>query len=89
MAVTQNAGGITVTGEDVEVFRLMVGVRGVATELVTGMKPTRGFSSIKFAEQYGIKARSKKAALEGLVDLLKKVDPGWEPKGTVAKALAK
>lgn len=88
MAITQNAGGTMVTGEDIDVLRFMMGLRAVAMEVATGMKPTRGFSALAFAAEYGVKARTKKAALEGLVEVMKKADPEWEPKGTVARALA-
>lgn len=86
MAVEQNAGGIVVTGEHIEIFRLLAGMRGVAMD-IRGLKPTRGFSSLKFAAEYGVKAKSKRAALEGLVEVMKTVDPEWEPTGTILKAL--
>lgn len=88
MAVTQNAGGTVVTGEHIDMFRFIAAMRGIAMD-VWGIKPTRGFSSIKMAAQYGVKARTKRQALEGMVTLMQEANPEWKPTGTIKKALDK
>lgn len=87
MAVETSAAGTVVTGEHINVLRFIMAMRGIASDM-RGLKPTRGFSSIKIAEEYGIKARTKRQALEGMVELMAEIDPEWEPTGTIKSALS-
>lgn len=87
MAIETTSAGTVITGNSVQVFRFIAAMRGMAMD-IRGLKPTRGFSSIKVAAQYGVKARTKKQALEGMVELMKQADPTWEPTGSIAEALS-
>lgn len=86
MAVEVTASGTVVTGEHVDMFRFLAAMRGMALD-IRGIKPTRGFSSVKMAAQYGVKARTKKQALEGMVALMQEANPGWEPTGSIKSVL--
>lgn len=86
MAIETTSAGTVVTGEHIHVLRFIMAMRGIAMD-IRGLKPTRGFSSIKIAEEYGVKARTKKQALEGMVELMAEIDPEWKPTGTIASAL--
>lgn len=88
MAVETTASGTVVTGEHIDMFRFVTAMRAVAMD-VWGIKPTRGFSSIKMAAEYGVKARTKRQALEGMIALMQEANPEWEPTGTIKKALDK
>lgn len=75
-----------VGAEEVNFYRVTMALHAIAMEINTGMKPTRGFSAKRFAEQYGYTGSSnKKAVLRWLVK-----ETGFEPEpGTsIAKALA-
>lgn len=86
MAVETTAGGMSITGDHIEMFRFMTVMRGMALD-IRGIKPTRGFSSIKLAAQYGIKARTKKQALEGMVALMREANPEWEVPASIKQTL--
>lgn len=68
-------------------FRLTAGILGIALEVNTGMKPTRGFSGVRFAQEYGYEGpKSLKSALKWIVEASEfEVKPG----SGVEKALAK
>lgn len=54
MAITRSeTGSVMITGDDINLFRVATGLRAMAFEIKTGMKMTRGFSGIKFAQSYG------------------------------------
>lgn len=86
MAVETTAGGTSITGEHIELFRFTAAMRGMAMD-IRGIKPTRGFSSIKMAAEYGVKARTKKQALEGMVALMREANPEWEVPASIKRAL--
>lgn len=86
MAIETTSAGTTITGEHIDLYRFLMIMRGMAMD-VRGLKPTRGFSTLKLAAEYGVKAKTKKQALAGMVELMKQADPKWEPTGTIAKAL--
>lgn len=88
MAVETTEAGTVITGEDVHEFAFRMGLRAIAMELSgSGMKMTRGFRATEFASRYGVKARTKKAALAGLVEMVREIDPDYEFPGGVIKAL--
>lgn len=58
------------TPEQIAVARVIAGLKGIQLELRTGMKPTRGWSGVKFAKQYGYTGRTLKGAAEYLERLL-------------------
>jgi len=88
MAIESRNGGISITGEkDVLFFRHMTLARGLAMEITTGMKMSRGVSAVKIAQQDGLTTkRTKKGALQDVVNYLRETR-GYEPTGSVLKAL--
>lgn len=57
------------TPEQINALRVTSAIHGIALEINTGMKPTRGFSAKRFAEQYGYTGTSnKKKVLQWLID---------------------
>ena len=59
-------GGMSITGEAIDAYRLMTLIQAYALEINTGMKAVRGSLSW-VAQGYGVTARSKKKALRELL----------------------
>jgi hypothetical protein len=76
------------TPEGMEYVRLLTIASSLAFEInVPGMKMSR-ISALKAAKQSGYtKASRKPAALRDVVALMKVANPGWEPSGTIERAL--
>jgi hypothetical protein len=70
MAITRSeTGSVMITGDDINLYRVTVGLHAMAFEIKTGMKMTRGFSGIKFAQSYGYDGpKSLKKAYAWLYD---------------------
>ena len=58
------SGGIMITGDGIDAYRLMALIKALEIEIRTGMVMSRGVSALKIAQnQYGVKARRKKDAV--------------------------
>jgi len=58
------SGGIMITGDGIDAYRLMALIKALEIEIRTGMKMNRGMSCLKIAQiQYGVKAKRKKDAV--------------------------
>lgn len=74
------------TPEQMSALRVTMAIHGIALEINTGMKPTRGFSASNFAKQYGYTgSTNKKKVLAWLIE-----NSGYQvqPGSQVEKALA-
>ena len=69
MAIIETEGGVTITGEHIEEYRLSAIIRALAVEVQTGMRVGRGASALSLAQDEGLTdKRTKKAALVQIVD---------------------
>lgn len=75
------------TPEQIAAYRFALGINGIALEIVTGMKPTAGFSAKRFAEGYGYTGPNTK--IKVLIWLLERTWADYKPSTTVLKALEK
>jgi hypothetical protein len=65
-------------------------VHGLALEINTGMKMSRGISCLKVAQMDGHTVkRTKRGALLDMIEVMKKDYPDWVPSEPVTRALAK
>lgn len=94
MAIEETNGAVIITGkDDIRVAALLTLAHGIALEMETGLKPTRNFSALNIARYHGLIPEGtkpqKKKILRLTVQAIREALPGWEPSGSVAKALAK
>jgi hypothetical protein len=92
MAIEESAGGITVTGEDVNTFALLALAHALAMKINHGMEISR-IPALTAAKNHGIipadKRGNAKTALKLTVQRIREVRPDYEPSGSVTKALVK
>jgi hypothetical protein len=69
MAVEVHDGGMTITGEHVEIYRLLSLIKAFDLEIRTGMKMRHGMSLTKIAKQYGATSRTKQGCRDYLANL--------------------
>lgn len=86
-------GGTSITGPDIQTFRLLALVHAAALEVSTGMKATR-IPLATAARNCGVipddgSRPQKKKILRLTVQKLREVRPDYEPSALVAKALIK
>lgn len=78
---------------EVRTFTLLSLIHGAALEINTNMQMSRHGNCIKGARIQGVIPATgrytKKQVLEIAIAELKKIQPGWEPTGTVKRALDK
>jgi hypothetical protein len=80
--------GTMVTGEHIELFRLMALASALALEVNTGMKMSHGRSPMTVAKEVtGSAKRSKRGVLADLVAHTTAKFPMYRPVATVTKAL--
>lgn len=86
---------IVIEGKDnIRLFTLLQVASALALEINSpGMRISSRGSALDAARIQGViprgKRYTKKQALEIAVELIKTADPGYEPKSTIARALAK
>jgi hypothetical protein len=90
MAVTQTAGGVTLTGSAIDFF--------FARRIVTafemedrGMKMNRGPSALQQVKALGLvpeTCRSKKAGLKAIVAHVKEMMPDYKPNANVERLMS-
>ncbi len=91
MAIEIHDGGLTLTGEHLNLFALISLAHGLALEINTGMKMSRGGSPMLAAKaQCGSHKNTKKGVLRDYVAWLSaSTSPAWEPSPSIVKAMAK
>lgn len=90
MAITGDDGGITITGEHIELFHLMRVASALGLEINTGLKMSRGGSTMSVAAQLcGSTKRTKKGVLADLVKFTGERFPEYKPAPSVLRALGK
>jgi hypothetical protein len=63
-------GGMTITGDDINTYRVLAMKHALSIEIKTGMKMSRGVSVLKVVNQtFGTTFRTKKQAYDWLVKL--------------------
>lgn len=79
------------TGKGIEAFKVLQVIHGLSIEIVTGMKLSNRGSALDRARAYGIieGRTTKKAALKAAIAAMRQIDPQYEPKASVKKALDK
>lgn len=92
MAIEETpSGALVITGEDIPVYALTTLAHALAFKITTGMEMSR-IPALQGAKNLGVIPKDKrgnaKTALKLTVQKLRESKPGWEPSGTVAKALA-
>jgi hypothetical protein len=88
MTVKITDAGTMITGPDIEIFRVRVIARGLALEINTGMKMSRGVNTVALVNKItGRNDRRKINALQALVDLVRKTDPEFGTNDSIARAL--
>ena len=79
------------SAEQVKAFHVLAVTHALALEINTGMKLSNRGSALDAARIQGIipmgKRTSRKAALKAAIEVMKTIDPAYEPKPMVAKAL--
>lgn len=82
---------VILAGKGIEAFKILQVIHGLSIEIVTGMKLSNRGSALDYARKYGIieGRTTKKAALKAAIAAMKKLDPQYEPKASVQKALDK
>ena len=93
MAIEETpSGAIVVTGEDISTYSLLALAHALAFKVSHGREISR-VPALTGAKNLGIIPKDKrgnaKAALKLTVQKIREVQPGYEPSGTVAKALVK
>lgn len=74
MAIEVTPDGHTVvTGEHVDVYRLLLLIKAFDLEIKTGIKMARGAALTITAQQYGVHARTKKQCREQLANIYKNI----------------
>jgi hypothetical protein len=63
MAIEHHAGGTTITGEHIALYRLTMVHSGLKMQARHGMRLSGKFSTVKVAQQMGFKGRTAKALL--------------------------
>jgi hypothetical protein len=63
MAIERNEYSTTITGEHIQLYKLVLLYRGLKLQAETGMKLSGKFSTTKVAQQMGFKGRTAKALL--------------------------
>lgn len=82
-------GGLSITGEAVPAYALMLLIQSYAREITFGMQVTRVPLS-RVAQQYGVTARSKKKALRELLMIWETTyGQPFEMSHNIERALAK
>lgn len=88
---TTPTGAVVITGPDIDTFALVTLASALALEINTGMRLSR-IPALQAAKNLGVipkdKRGNKKQALRLTVEKIKEARPDYEPKGSVAKALA-
>lgn len=87
------SGGLVITGtEDINTYALLTLASALAFKINTGMEMSR-IPALQGAKNLGIIPKDKrgnaKTALKLTVQRIREGKPGYEPSGTIAKALAK
>lgn len=86
------AAGTVVTGEGVAFFQKNAALRGLAIEIVTGMKLSRNGSGLDACRAQGLLPAgrtTKPAGLRNAVKAMQKAYPTWEVSPSIQKALDK
>lgn len=80
---------MVITGEtNMARFRALQVIHGLALEINSGMKLSSRGSVMKVGKQLsGSKRNTKKGVLADMVVFLQSIDPGYEPRESVTKAL--
>jgi hypothetical protein len=94
MAVENNGGTITITGEHIQVFHLLRTAHALALEINTGMSMGRRSTMTVAAMYCGSTKRTKKGVLRDYVAFLTEKLPHtaegpWQPGPSITKALGK
>lgn len=90
MAVSQNAGGVTLTGSAIDFFFARRIVSAFEME-DRGMKMNRGPSALQQVKMLGLvpeNSRSKKAGLKAIVAHVKTLNPDYVPNANVERLMA-
>lgn len=90
MSVTQNAGGVTLTGSAIDFFFARRIVSAFEME-DRGMKMNRGPSALQQVKMLGLvpeTSRSKKAGLKAIVAHVKTLYPDYKPTANVERLMA-
>jgi hypothetical protein len=69
MAIESHEGGMTITGEHIEIYRLLSLIKMLDMEIRTGMKMRHGVSLTTIAKQYGATSRTKQGCRDYLANL--------------------
>lgn len=86
------AAGVTLTGEGIVFFQKNAALRGLAIEIVTGMKLSNRGSGLDACRAQGLLPAgrtTKTAGLRNAVKAMKKAYPTWEVSQSIQKALDK
>lgn len=76
------------TPEGIQMVRLLAILHGLALEVNTGMKMSRGVSVLAVAQRDGLTVkRTKRGALKDVLAYVQKVNPDYQPGETITRAL--
>lgn len=84
------AAGVTLTGEGIVFFHQNAALRGLAIEIVTGMKLSRNGSGLDACRIQGLLPAgrtTKGAGLRNAVKEMKRLYPTWEVPQSIQRAL--
>lgn len=90
MSENTAAGIVIDTKAGMQYMTLLQIAGGLSIEIVTSMQMTRGESALQRAKRFGVvdpSSRSKKAALKATIGFLKEMNPEFEIKPSMQKAL--
>lgn len=90
MPIEAGEGGTSITGDEVNLFRYLQVMHGLALEINTGMKLSSRGSVMQVGQRIcGSTKRTKKGVLRDMVAYAREQFPAWEPSASVVKALVK
>jgi hypothetical protein len=90
--IKSTEAGTTITGDSIKFFQRSAALRGLALEIVTGMKLSRGGSGMDACKIQGLlpEGRTTKAkAMRVAVAKMQEIYPDWEVSPSIQKALDK
>lgn len=90
MAIEVSESGTMITGEHIEMFRVLHVMHGLALEINTGMKlSARGSVMLVAREMCGSAKRTKKGVLRDYVAWVQTFRPEFTPQSRVTQAMSK
>lgn len=83
--------GQTITGDGIVLYADNTAMRAIATEILTGMQLTRTHTGIQALQVRGLIAgrTTKENAIEQAAKAMAEKWEGWEPNGSIQRALDK